>query len=138
MEMDILEKVAYIKGRAEGLALDESKPEAKVINAIIDLLGDICETVADIDDEVATLGDYIEEIDEDLGYVEEDLYADDDCCCDDDCDCCCDDDCDCCCDDEEFVEAMCPHCGEEVIFASDVDPKDVICPACEKPFEDAE
>ena len=150
MEMDILEKIAYIKGLAEGLSLDDSKPEAKVIKAIIDLLGDVCEVVADIDDEVATLGDYIEEIDEDLGYVEEDLYADDECSCGcgcgPDCDCGCQDgeectcgcDCDCDCDDEEFVEAMCPNCGEEVIFATDIDPKDVICPACEKPFETAE
>ena len=33
---------------------------------------------------------------------------------------------------------MCPHCGESVMFASDIDPKDVICPSCEKAFEDAE
>ena len=136
-EMDILEKVAYIKGLAEGLALDESKPEGKVLSAIIDLLSDVCETIADIDDEVATLGDYIEEIDQDLGAVEEDLYADD-CCCDDECDCCCDDECDCCCDEDDLVEAMCPHCGEPVMFVNDIDLKDVICPACEKPFEDAE
>ena len=136
MEMDILEKVAYIKGLAEGLNLDASKPEGKVIGAIIDLLGDICEAVADIDDEVATLGDYIEEIDHDLGDVEEDLYADDcDCCdCDDDCDCCdCDDDCDCCCD-EDYMEAMCPNCGEAITFDNEIEPEDLICPACGKPF----
>ena len=141
MEMDILEKVAYIKGLAEGLNLDATKPEGKVLNAIIDLLGDVCEAVADIDDEVATLGDYIEEIDHDLGDVEEDLYADDDCdcCCDDDdCDCCdCDEDCDCCdCCDDELVEAMCPNCGQTVTFVNGIDPKDVICPVCEKPFEE--
>ena len=92
MEMDILEKVAYIKGLAEGLSLDATKPEGKVLNAIIDLLGDICEAVADIDDEVGVLGDYVEELDLDLGAVEEDLYADDDeCDCGEDCDCgCCD------------------------------------------------
>ena len=92
MEMDILEKCAYIKGLAEGLNLDATKPEGKVINAILDLLGDLTETVADIDDEVATLNDYVEEIDHDLGDAEEYLYGDDECdCCDedecDDCDC---------------------------------------------------
>ena len=144
--MDILEKCAYIKGLAEGLGVDSSKPEGKVINAIIDLLSDITATIADMDDEVATLGDYIEEVDHDLGEVEEYLYEEDDCdcCCDDDCDCCCDDDCDCCCDDdcdcdccdEDYMEAMCPNCGENICFDSEIEPEDLICPACGKNFSD--
>ncbi|MBQ8162976.1 MAG: hypothetical protein IJZ93_01225 [Clostridia bacterium] len=140
-EMDILEKCAYIKGLAEGLNLDATKPEGKVLTAIIDLLGDICETVADLDDEVATLGDYIEEVDHDLGEAEEYIYDcdcdcdDDDCDCDD-CDCDCDDcDCDC---DGDFMEAMCPHCSETICFDNELDPEDLICPACGKKFSDAE
>ena len=144
MEMDILEKCAYIKGLAEGLNLDATKPEGKVLTAIIDLLSDITTTIADMDDEVATLGDYIEEIAHDLGDVEEYLYEQDDCDCfcdddDCDCDCCCDDDdcdCDCCCDDEEYMEAMCPHCGENICFDSEIEPEDLICRACGKNFSD--
>ena len=143
-EMDILEKCAYIKGLAEGLNLDATKPEGKVLNAIIDLLGDICETVADMDDEVATLGDYIEEIDHDLGDVEEYIYdCDCDCDCDDECDCddcdCDCDDCDCDCDcDTDYMEAMCPHCSETICFDNELDPEDLICPACGKAFADKE
>ena len=48
--MDICEKIAYIKGLAEGLNLDESKPELKVINAILDLLDDISYSVNDMED----------------------------------------------------------------------------------------
>ena len=133
--MDILEKIAYIKGLAEGLSLDETKPEGKVLSAIIDLLGDICETVADIDDEVGVLGDYVEELDHDLGEVEEYLYSDEECdcdCCDDD-DCCdCDCDCDCC--DEDLVEAMCPHCAETIVFSSEIDLDELECPACGEKF----
>ena len=142
-EMDILEKCAYIKGLAEGLNIDNTKPEGKVLNAIIDLLSDITATIADMDDEVATLGDYIEELDHDLGEVEEYLYEEDgcdcdcDCDCDDDCDCdcCCDDDCDCDCD-EDYMEAMCPSCGEQICFDNEIDPEDLICPACGKAFSD--
>ena len=142
MEMDILEKCAYIKGLADGLNLDETKAEGKVLKAVIDLLSDICETIADIDDEVAVLGDYVEEVDHDLGEVEEYVFdCDDDCdCdCDDECCCCDDDDCDCCCDDEEcdcedFMEAMCPHCSETICFDNELDPADLICPACGKNF----
>ena len=36
--MDLTEKIAYIKGLADGLSLDADKPEVKVLNAIIDLL----------------------------------------------------------------------------------------------------
>ena len=133
MEMDILEKCAYIKGLAEGLNIDNSKPEGKVLNAIIDLLSDITATIADMDDEVATLGDYIEEIDHDLGDVEEYLYEDE-------CDCDCEDDecdCDCCdCEDEDFMEAMCPHCKETICFDNEIDPEALICPACGKAFSE--
>ena len=41
--MDICEKIAYIKGLAEGLGLDENKKESKILAAIIDLLSDITE-----------------------------------------------------------------------------------------------
>ena len=125
-EMDILEKCAYIKGLADGLNLDETKAEGKVLKAIIDLLSDVCETIADMDDEVATLGDYIEEVDHDLGEVEEYVFEceDDDCCCDDECDCC----------DEDFMEAMCPHCKETICFDNELDPAELICPACGKNF----
>ena len=138
-EMDILEKCAYIKGLADGLNLDESKAEGKVLKAVIDLLSDICETIADLDDEVATLGDYIEEVDHDLGEVEEYVFDDECDCCDDDCDCCdCEDDCcDCCdddCCDEDFMEAMCPHCKETICFDNELDPSELICPACGKNF----
>ena len=141
-EMDILEKCAYIKGLADGLNLDETKAEGKVLKAIIDLLSDVCETIADLDDEVCTLGDYIEEVDHDLGEVEEYVFEDEcdcdcDCDCDDECDCCCDDECDCCDEDgEDFMEAMCPHCGETICFDNELDPNDLICPACGKNFAD--
>ncbi len=39
--MDICEKIAYIKGLAEGLSIDDNTKEGKILNAIIDLLGDI-------------------------------------------------------------------------------------------------
>ena len=121
-EMDILEKCAYIKGLADGLNLDETKAEGKVLKAVIDLLSDICETIADIDDEVAVLGDYVEEVDHDLGEVEEYVFD-----CDDECDCDCDEviyEVECACGniiefDEETLEQgsiVCDKCGETLEF----------------------
>ena len=48
--MDICEKVAYIKGLAEGLELDASTKEGKILEAVIDLLGDITEEICEIED----------------------------------------------------------------------------------------
>ena len=39
--MNLTEKISYIRGLCDGLELDESKPEVKVLNAIVDLLDDI-------------------------------------------------------------------------------------------------
>ena len=132
--MNISEKVAYIKGLAEGLNCDD-----KVVNAILDVLGDIANAIGGLKEDAEYLESYIEEIDEDLGALEEDYYEidEDECdCCDcdddDDCDCCCDDDC----DDCEYMEAMCPHCGENICFDSEIEPEDLICPACGKNFSD--
>ena len=39
--MNLTEKISYIRGLCDGLELDESKPEVKVLNAIVDLLDDM-------------------------------------------------------------------------------------------------
>ena len=39
--MTVTEKVSYLKGLAEGLGIDESEKNGKMIKAIIDVLEDI-------------------------------------------------------------------------------------------------
>ena len=129
--MTITEKTAYIKGLAEGLDIDKSTKEGKLLLAIIDMISDMAEDVTDIAEDVEYLDESIEELDEDLGALEEYVY---DCDCDcDDCDC---DDCDDCCDceDEDFFEVECPSCGETVCFDSSIDPENLTCPACNEKF----
>ncbi|MBQ2768197.1 MAG: hypothetical protein IJF49_09025 [Clostridia bacterium] len=129
--MTLTEKAAYLKGLAEGTALDAAKPETKLINAMLDLIGDLTEALDRLEETTDTLHDYIEEIDEDLGEVEEfimDEFGDDDC----DCDCCCDDDDD---EDDEYYEITCPSCGEVICFDETVDPADLVCPACHEHFD---
>ena len=119
--MNITEKIAYIKGLAEGLGLDASKPEVKVINAIVDLLDDIAYDLTDMEELYDDLSEQVDEIDQDLAEVESELY-DDECECDDD-ECCCEDD-----DDdfdfddeeEEFYEVTCGACGQKLNVSEDV------------------
>ena len=67
--MDICEKIAYIKGLAEGLSLDETTKEGKILAAVIDLLGDITEEICDIEDGCDELMEQIDAVDEDLSSL---------------------------------------------------------------------
>ena len=76
--MTMTEKVAYIRGLAEGFGVDESSKEGKLLKALLDVLDDVAFTVSDLEDEVAELCEQVDSIDEDLGALEDDLYEDDD------------------------------------------------------------
>ena len=121
--MTITEKVAYIRGLAEGMKLDDSKEEIKLINAIIDVLDDIALSVADLEDEVATVEEIIDEIDEDLEDLEETVYDDFGCegCGEYD-----DDD-----YADELFEVTCPQCEETITIDSQVvEEGSMECPNC--------
>ena len=124
--MTLTENAAYLKGLAEGLGLDESKPEAKLISKMLDLISDMADSISDLEDECEELRGYIEEIDEDLAYVEEDFYEDED---DEDCE---DEDED---EDANCYEVTCPACGEAVCFDDSIDPENLTCPACGETFD---
>ena len=118
--MDICEKIAYIKGLAEGLSLDDSTKEGKILNAIIDLLGDITEEICDIEDGCDELMEQIDAVDEDLASLEEVIYEDDD-----DCDCGCD------CEDDEVYEIECPACNDVIYLDAEMlEEEGMVCPNC--------
>lgn len=130
--MTLTEKVAHLKGLMEGLEVDESTKNGKVLKYIADILEEMALSVSDLEEETDTLNQYIEEIDEDLGALEDDFYDDDDDY---------EDDCECLdCDDEddigEFYQVDCPSCGEPVFLDDSIDPSRVICPSCHAEFSD--
>jgi len=130
MAMTLTEKAAYIKGLAEGLGLDESKPETKIINALLDIIDDLALSVSDLEDELVLVGEQVDAVDEDLDALESYVYDDDDCDCDD-CDCCCDD-----CDDDEFFEVECPACGEVInVDEGILESGSIECPNCGENLE---
>lgn len=127
--MDLTEKIAYIKGLCEGLSLDESKPEVKVINAIIDLLDDIAYDVQDMEELYDELSAQVDEIDEDLADVESELYDDEELDDEDEDDFDDFDDYD---DDEDvFYEVTCGACGKKINVSEDVLLEgEISCPNC--------
>lgn len=103
----LVQKVAYLKGLADGLGVDESTKEGLLLVNIVETLEEITEILSDNLEDQIELEEYVALIDEDLSEIEDDIYGccdDEDCCCDEDYEFidCCDDEHHCCsCDDEE-------------------------------------
>ncbi len=158
--MTITEKTAYLKGLLEGMEIDQSTKEGKLLAAIIDTLDDIALSVADLDDEVGAINDEmdmmeesldaidealddledaLDAIDEDLDDMDEeieelyevlDLEEDDDD--EDDYE----DEEDEELEDEDLYQLVCPTCEEEIIVDEDVLAKGSMkCPACGEDLE---
>ncbi len=131
--MTISEKVAYLKGLAEGMELDKEKSkEGKLIAKIIDVLEDVGFAVEDLEVEVEAITDELESVAEDLSDVETVVFDDLDL----------DEDevagCGSCCsvlDDDDFFEIACPSCGEDIVIDESVlDIGEVTCPNCGDKF----
>ena len=132
--MTITERIAYIKGLAEGLQLDKETKEGKLFGAIIEALEDIAVEVTDltervdmIDCDLADVEDYIDDLEE---VFDEDADFDDDFWDDEDED-----------EDEEgsVYEFECPNCHETVYFDESIFDEDedfeLECPACHAKLE---
>ena len=127
--MEITEKVAYLKGLAEGMELDTDKPEGKLLSAIIDVLEDIALELEDIEDEQAELSEGLDAVSDDLEDVEdvvfEDWDEDDDEYEEDELD-----------EDEDCYATTCPTCEETIYFDESVlADGEVICPNCGEKLE---
>lgn len=126
-KMTITEKVAYIKGLAEGLNFGEDTKESKLFNAIIDVLDDMALTVADLVDQTDAIDEDLDSLEE---YVYEDDYCDGDC---ENCDGCDDDDFDDDEDEDDYYEFECPNCHKTVHFDDSLFEQDdytFVCPEC--------
>ena len=126
--MELKEKVAFIKGLMEGMEFDVTTKEGKVLNAVVELLDQIADSVVQIDEDVDQLYDEVDALSEDLEDVESCVYGDED----DDED---EDD-----YDEEYeaglYEITCPNCGEVVCVDEDMlADENLACPNCGTKFE---
>ena len=124
--MTITEKVAYLKGLAEGLEIDTAKSkEAKLISMMMDILQDVALELEDLQNEQDEMNEEIDAISDDLSDVEEIVYDEDDEF-DDDEDEYDDDE-----EDEDCYAAECPNCGDEIYFDDTIlEDGEVVCPNC--------
>ncbi len=126
--MSITEKVAYLKGLAEGLELNTEKKEGKLLAAIIDVLEDIALELSDIEDAQEELGEGLDAVSDDLEDVEDLLYGEED----EEPEYELDD----LGEDEECYATTCPTCEETIYFDESVlEDGEVVCPNCGEKLE---
>ena len=121
--MTISEKVAYLKGLAEGLDLDtEKSKEGKLISVMIGILEEVGLSLEDMEENALNLGEEIDALSDDLADVESIVYDEDE---DDE-----DDE-----DEEDGFEVECPNCDEPLFIGDDELAEGVVvCPNCDTRF----
>ena len=125
--MTTSEKVAYLKGLAEGMGIQEDAGEGKLFHVIIDILEDLSLDLADTKDSLTDLTDGVEEISADLAELENEVYESPCSCGDEDGDEAYED------DDEDtvFYSVECPGCGYKLTVDEDtLSEGDFECPEC--------
>lgn len=134
--MTLSEKVAYLKGVAEGLKFDPDKSaEGKLISIMMDILEHVALNAEENDDSIQALADQLDDVSDSLALVEDYVYSDEFTEDDDD-----DED-----DAEEALEALeedgffeleCPNCSDTLVVDKSVlDSGSVTCPGCGQEFE---
>ena len=139
--MELSNKAAYLQGLVDGLGVDESTKEGKIIKAMSALLAEMAEALEGMDEDLSRAYDQINDLSDELENLEADLYEDED----DDEDEGDEDE-----DDEEdaddandddiasepFYEVACPNCGETVyVSEDDLDAGEANCAHCGVTFE---
>ena len=113
----LTEKMAYIRGLAEGLDIDATTKEGKLLLAIVEALSDTADEICELEDTQEEMQLQLDDVDEDLAELEDIFYEDEE-------------------DDEFSVE--CPKCGDiiyldEETLASCQD--SIVCPSCNETIE---
>ncbi len=117
--MTLTERVAYIRGLAEGLDVNAEQKEGRVLLAMLDLLEDMSVSIAELEEENDGLQNIMDAMIEDF-YDEDDSYDEAD-----ELD-----------TDSELYQVVCPSCGEEIfVDESTLDMGNIGCPACGEELE---
>ncbi len=120
--MEILEKVAYMKGLAEGLGLDGQTKEGKLLTVMRDILDDMALELQDMREGQIDLEEALDAVSDDLSDVESRVYEDEDEEEDE--------------EDGEVYQTTCPNCGEEIFFDETIlEDGGVRCPDCGEKLE---
>ena len=138
--MELNKKAAYLQGLVDGLGIDDTTKEGKIIKAMSALLGEMAEVIESVDEDLSRAYDQINDLNDELEDLEADLYEEDE---DGESEDAEDEDTD---DDDDakdddiasepFYEVACPNCGETVyVSEDDLDAGEANCAHCGVTFE---
>ena len=137
--MEPNKKAAYLQGLVDGLGIDDTTKEGKIIKAMSALLGEMAEAIESVDEDLSRAYDQINDLSDELEDLEADLYEEEDDEDDSDAEEETDEDDDANDDDiasEPFYEVACPNCGETVyVSEDDLDAGEANCAHCGVTFE---
>ena len=121
--MTISEKVAYLKGLAEGLNLDtEKSKEGKLISVMIGILEEVGLSIEDLEENALALGEEIDVLSDDLADVESVVFEDEEEDEDEE-------------DEDDYFEVERPNCEEPLIIDDEaLAAGEIQCPNCETRF----
>lgn len=115
----LYQKVAYLKGLAEGLGIGEETKEGKLLLRMMDVMEEFADSIVELSRGQEDLEDYVESFEGEMSDLDDyDDYEEY--------------------DEEEglhYVELKCPSCGEEVAIDEDLlydEDKDIYCPNCDE------
>lgn len=116
----LTEKMAYIRGLAEGLDIDETTKEGKLLLAIVEALSDTADEILEIEDLQDEIQAQLDEVDEDLDALEGYVYDDEEL------------------DDEDEFGIECPHCNDMIYLDAETLAScedSIVCPNCNEEIE---
>ncbi|EGC02552.1 MULTISPECIES: CD1247 N-terminal domain-containing protein [Ruminococcus] len=125
--MELSNKAAYIKGLMEGMKIDESTDQGKVLKAMAELMEEMAKAIEDVTVLADETVDVVDSLSDDLSDLEDDFYEEyyDD-----------EDDDDDVFDDDTLYECVCPSCGETIVMDDKmVENGSIECPNCGESLE---
>lgn len=140
--MKLTEKMSYLQGLIDGLDIDKSTKEGRVLLQMSEVMAEMVLYIDDLQSQVDELTELCDILDEDLGEVEQELYDFEEC---EECGECFDDEEDFDDDDEdefgfddedELYEVTCPTCGDTILVDEGmIDEGSINCPNCNELLE---
>ena len=108
------EKVAYLKGMAEGMNIG-SEGKDKLLSAMISTMDEMADAIDENEAAMAEIDECLDDIYDELDNIDDYLSDDDS------------EE-----DDDDFVELQCPECGETIYVDEDMleSGEELLCPNC--------
>ncbi len=115
--MNVLERVAYLRGLYAGLEIDNQQKEGKLWTAMLDTMEEMAQSITDLQTRNNALVEELDGIYEELSAMAEDFLENSE-------------------EDGELYQVICPTC-DEVIYLDDdaLEEGAITCPSCGEELE---